>query len=267
MNKINHYLSRSSLLGVNIIQSRIDYGNYKCPMKQPNYNYEPESIDTLTTYEREIIEESIEFLQWWMTQTASELNDNEWLRLTDENGDLPETDGSREKLNKALWQHLNRIGIPTATGLEWNTKNWQNFRFHLFGRENAVFSLLEDKKPYRPDMGNRTQSSFIHKRMKEAEADQLVEISRLADKAKTDSDRKGRKRKNADEEGYAFTHSTEVEFVDPELILTEMNKIMPYGVNKRLWKMMNGEINNTYSVAEDTSLYNDEEYKQWMINN
>lgn len=249
-----------------LVKTHIDYGNFKQPLTRPHYNCEADTED-LMAFEKEILEAVIEFLERMKPENLNLATDNEWQRLMGEDGFLPNTNGSRQNLNKSIWQHLNRYGYETASGLDWNTKNWQNFRHQLKRRMNAVATYLNDRKPYRPDLGGKTQSSVIHKRMKEAEVGEKLEISRLADKAKIDSQRVGRKRKNADEEGYAFTHSTEVEFVDPELILTEMNKIMPYGVNKRLWKMMNGELNNTYSVAEDTSLYNDEEYKQWMINN
>ena len=240
-----------------LVKTHIDYGNFKQPLTRPHYNCEADT-DDLTAFEKEILEAVIEFLERMKPENLNLATDNEWQRLMGEDGFLPNTNGSRQNLNKSIWQHLNRYGYETASGLDWNTKNWQNFRHQLKRRMNAVATYLNDRKPYRPDLGGKTQSSVIHKRMKEAEVGEKLEISRLADKAKIDSQRVGRKRKNADEEGYAFPHSAEASFSDPKIIDIKYEEITGYKPKQWIVDMMNKD------PEEQESLYDDKEYKDWM---
>ena len=241
-----------------LVKTHIDYGNFKQPLTRPHYNCEADA-DDLTAFEKEILEAVIEFLERMKPQNLSLATDNEWQRLMGDDGFLSDTNGSRQSLNKTIWQYLNRNAYETASGLDWNTKNWQNFRHQLKKRMNAVATYLNDRKPYKPDLGGKTQSSTIHKRMKEAEGDRKLEIASLAAKAKIDSQRTGRKKKVIpNEQGYALLHSAEAEFSDPKIIDKKYEEITGYKPKQWVADMMNTK------PEEQEVLYFDKDYRNWM---
>ena len=101
-----------------IIKHHIDYGDYRCEMKQPQPAEDTD--DTLTEHDKRVLDTVLTlFSQYHEEYQCSRREDNRMFGIS-----------------------LTLADVPTASGKQWNSKRLQNFRQRLKKRKNAVIDYI-----------------------------------------------------------------------------------------------------------------------------
>ena len=101
-----------------IIKHHIDYGDYRCEMKQPQPTEDTD--DTLTEHDKRVLDTVLSvFSQYHEENQCSRRADNEMFSIS-----------------------LTLADVPTASGKQWNSKRLQNFRQPMVKRKNAVIDYI-----------------------------------------------------------------------------------------------------------------------------
>ena len=102
------------------IKHHINYGDYRCEMKQPQPAEDTD--DTLTEHDKRVLNAYCCYFQEPAMDDVSRCLDNLYVR-----------------------HYLNGTGVLTASGKQWNSKRLQNFRQRLKKRKNAVIDYILHK--------------------------------------------------------------------------------------------------------------------------
>ena len=101
-----------------IIKHHIDYGDYRCGMKQPQPA--EDTNDTLTEHDKRVLDTVLSvFSQYHEEYQCSRRADNEMFGIS-----------------------LTLADVPTSSGKQWNSKRLQNFRQRMVKRKNAVIDYI-----------------------------------------------------------------------------------------------------------------------------
>ena len=101
-----------------IIKHHIDYGNYRCEMKQPQPAEDTD--DTLTEHDKRVLDTVLSVFSQYHEENQC----------------------SRREDNRMFYVSLTLADVPTSSGKQWNSKRLQNFRQRLKKRKNAVIDYI-----------------------------------------------------------------------------------------------------------------------------
>ena len=101
-----------------IIKHHIDYGDYRCEMKQPQPTEDTD--DTLTEHDKRVLDTVLALFSQYHEEYQC----------------------SRREDNRMFYVSLTLADVPTASGKQWNSKRLQNFRQRLKKRKNAVIDYI-----------------------------------------------------------------------------------------------------------------------------